>query len=67
MDLSLSSGEKKRGRNTFSVGSGRPSYSQLVRFQVLTAASMKMTVCWDIAPCNLVGVYRPDDGGSKHL
>jgi hypothetical protein len=29
-----------------------------VRFQVLTAASMKMTVFWDIAPCSLVEVYR---------
>jgi hypothetical protein len=28
-----------------------------VRFQVLTAASMKMTVFWDVAPCSLVDVY----------
>jgi hypothetical protein len=30
----------------------------LVRFQVFTAASMKMTVFWDVAPCSLVEVYR---------
>jgi hypothetical protein len=30
-----------------------------VRFQVLTAASMKMTVFWDVASM--------DDGGSKYL
>jgi hypothetical protein len=28
----------------------------MVRFQVLTAASMKMTIFWDIAPCSLVEV-----------
>jgi hypothetical protein len=43
---------------------------------------LKMTVCWDVAPCSLVeidrrfrgayslhhqDVHRPDDGGSKHL
>jgi hypothetical protein len=27
-----------------------------MRFQVLTAASMKMEAFWDIAPCSLVGV-----------
>jgi hypothetical protein len=27
-------------------------------FQVLTAASMKMTAFWDIAPCSLVDVDR---------
>jgi hypothetical protein len=30
----------------------------LVRFQVLTAASMKMAVFWVVAPCSLVEVYR---------
>jgi hypothetical protein len=30
----------------------------MVRFQVLTAANMKMTVFWDVAPCSLVEVYR---------
>jgi hypothetical protein len=29
-----------------------------VRFQVLTAASMKMTVFWDVTLCSLVEVYR---------
>jgi hypothetical protein len=29
----------------------------LVRFHVLTAASMKMTVFWDAAQCNLFEVY----------
>jgi hypothetical protein len=29
-----------------------------VRFQVLTAASMKLTVFWDVALCSLVEVYR---------
>jgi hypothetical protein len=29
-----------------------------VRFQVLTAASMKIGALWDIAPCSLVGVDR---------
>jgi hypothetical protein len=30
----------------------------LVRFQVLTAASTKMAVFWDVAPCSLVDVDR---------
>jgi hypothetical protein len=29
-----------------------------VRFQVLSAASMKMAVFYDVAPCSLVDVYR---------
>jgi hypothetical protein len=29
-----------------------------VRFQVLTAANMKMTLFWDVAPSSLVEVYR---------
>jgi hypothetical protein len=29
----------------------------MVRFQVLTSASMKMTVFWDVAPCSLVKVF----------
>jgi hypothetical protein len=48
------------------------------RFKVLTAASMKMTAFWDIAPCSLIEVdrrfrgaycvhHQGDDGGSKHL
>jgi hypothetical protein len=39
----------------------------MVRFQVLTVANMKMTVFWDIAPCSVLEVYHPDNGGSKHL
>jgi hypothetical protein len=31
-----------------------PTNSFLVRFQVLTAASIKMTVFWVVAPCSLV-------------
>jgi hypothetical protein len=49
-----------------------------MRFQVLTAASMKMTAVWNVAPCSLIeadrrirGVYclhhHPDDIGSKHF
>jgi hypothetical protein len=29
-----------------------------MRFQVLTAASMKMTVFWDFEQCSLVEVYQ---------
>jgi hypothetical protein len=32
-------------------------YSQ-GRFQILTAASMKMTIFWDVAPCSLVQIDR---------
>jgi hypothetical protein len=51
----------------------------VVRFQVLTAASMKMAVFWVLVPCSLVELYRrfrgafclhhhrPDNGGSKHV
>jgi hypothetical protein len=47
----------------------------VVRFQVLTAMSMKSTAFWDTGPCSLVEVYRrfrsacigTDDGGSTHL
>jgi hypothetical protein len=30
-----------------------------MRFRVLTAVSMKVTVFWGVAPCSLVEVYRP--------
>jgi hypothetical protein len=30
----------------------------MMRFQVLTAASMRMTVFWDDAPCSLVEIHR---------
>jgi uncharacterized membrane protein YesL len=36
----------------------------LVRFQVVTAASMKMAVFWVVAPYNLVEVYRCFRGAS---
>jgi hypothetical protein len=54
----------------------------LVRFQVLTATSMNMTLLWNVAPYSLVevyrrfrsasfihhqGIHRPDDWGSKYL
>jgi hypothetical protein len=29
-----------------------------MRFQFLTAVSLKMAVFWDVAPCSLVEVYR---------
>jgi hypothetical protein len=39
---------------------GVQSYSALykARFQVLTAASMKMAAAWDIAPSSVVAHYR---------
>jgi hypothetical protein len=58
-----------------------PNKVDKVIFQVLMAASMKMTVFWDVAPCRLVEVYQrfrgarcfhhegndhPDDGHIKH-
>jgi hypothetical protein len=46
----------------------KPSFHELassyVRFQVLTAESMKMTVFWDVAPCSLVENDR--NFGSTH-
>jgi hypothetical protein len=53
-------------------------FCHLVRFQVLTTASMKMTLFWDVAPCSHVEAsrrlrdayclhYLDDDGGSTHL
>jgi hypothetical protein len=38
----------------------------MVRFKVLTAAGMKMTVFWNFAPCSLVD-RRPDDRSSNNL
>jgi hypothetical protein len=35
-----------------------PTSCQLVRFHVLTAASMKIRAFWDVAPCSLLGVDR---------
>jgi hypothetical protein len=31
---------------------------KLVRFEVITAASMKIAVFWVVAPCKLVDVYQ---------
>jgi hypothetical protein len=36
--------------------SGSIKGGELVRFQVPTATSMKMTVIWDVAPCSLVEI-----------
>jgi hypothetical protein len=48
-----------------------PGFKNQVRFQVLTATSVKMAVFWDVAPFSLVDIDYdsevPDDGGSKHL
>jgi hypothetical protein len=52
--------------------------TSMVIFQVLMAASIKMTVLWDAVPCSVVEVYQyfrgacclshyPNDGGSKCL
>jgi hypothetical protein len=39
---------------------------KIVRFQVFKAASMKMTVFWDVAPCSLVEFYlRFRDAGQE--
>jgi hypothetical protein len=43
------------------------NYITQIRFEVLAAVSMKMAVFWVVAPCSLVEIYCPDDGGSKHL
>jgi hypothetical protein len=66
---------KRKGSCWHAVGE---ESTYLVRFQVLTAASMNMTVFWDVTPCSLVEIYqrfrgaycphhRLDGGGSKHL
>jgi hypothetical protein len=36
----------------------RKRATEKVRFQVLTAMSMKMAVFWDVAPCSLVDIVR---------
>jgi hypothetical protein len=36
-----------------------------VRFQVLTAPSMKLAVFWDVAPCNLVEIDRRFKGAAS--
>jgi hypothetical protein len=51
-------------------------FSKWLRFQVLTAASMKMAIFWIVGPCSLVEVYRLfsgtgclhlESGGSKYI
>jgi hypothetical protein len=37
-----------------------------VRFQVLTAANMKMTVFWDVAPCSLVVRHTTRRSNPEH-
>jgi hypothetical protein len=45
------------------AGSLTSNYSEYwVRFEVLTAASMKMSVFWVLAPCSQVVVYRHFSG-----
>jgi hypothetical protein len=41
----------------------------MVRIQVLTAESIKMTIFWDLASTDVSEVlaHHPDDGGSKHF
>jgi hypothetical protein len=44
------------------------NYHYYVRLSVLTAASMKIAVFWDVAPCSLVEVYRSSRGACRlHL
>jgi hypothetical protein len=43
----------------------RIMFLHFVRFQVLTAASMKFRIVfWDVLPCKII---VPDDGGSTYL
>jgi hypothetical protein len=55
-----------------------PKYKDPVRFHVLTAASIKFTVFWDILPYSKIDIdrrfrgafclhYQGDDGGRMHL
>jgi hypothetical protein len=56
-----------RGISTFDGEASLESKFRFERFQVLTAASMKMAVSWDVAPCSLVEVYRRfRDAGCLH-
>jgi hypothetical protein len=36
--------------------------SQLARFEVLAAMTMKSTVFWNVTPCSLVEVYQRSGG-----
>jgi hypothetical protein len=56
----------------FLIPFGSPYASYAVRFQVLTAANMKMTVFWNFASRSPVEIdrrfdHRPDNGDSKHI
>jgi hypothetical protein len=46
---------------------GYDCFFRVVRFEVLTAASMKMTAFCVVALCSQGADFRPDDRGSKHL
>jgi hypothetical protein len=48
----------KRSSNVTSSGIGRWNILRNVRFQVFTAANMKMKAFWYTQPCSLVGVDR---------
>jgi hypothetical protein len=43
---------------TYDIKKYQEKWRSHVRFQVLTAWSMKIVVFWDVAPCSLVEVYR---------
>jgi hypothetical protein len=56
----------------------RVSITASLRFQILTAESVKMTASWDVAPCSLTKVdwrfrgtyylhHQDDDGGNTHI
>jgi hypothetical protein len=55
---------KNLGVYKFCYADNACTVGKYVRFQVLTAASMKFRVFWDILPCSHQG---PDDGVSTHL
>jgi hypothetical protein len=55
---------KNLGVYKFCYADNMCTVGKYVRFQVLTATSMKFRVFWDILPCSHQG---PDDGGSTHL
>jgi hypothetical protein len=50
--------ERKNNKGVQERNKKRNKCPQEVRFQVLTAASIKMAVFWVVAPCSLVEVYQ---------
>jgi hypothetical protein len=64
--LSVVSNRYLRGGGSWIIPSQQQchidAWELYLRFQVLTAASMKMAVFWVVTLCSLV-----DDGGSKYL